>query len=150
MPEDLLSLLQDKLASLGYARRTKEAYELWIHRFFAFHQTSHLSEIKETELNSFLIHLATVEGVSPSSQHQASSALIFLCRHVLGNGKIKASSLNRIPRQDKLPLILCQEDVEKVLRTMSNPSSVVASLLYGSGLRLMEALQTQMQRLGAA
>jgi integron integrase len=141
MSEYLLTLLQQALAKRGYARRTQQAYELWIRRFLAFHRNHHPREIKDTELNAFLVHLTTVEGVSPSSHHQASSALIFLCHHVLGNTKITASSLKRVPRHEQPPLLLSQEEVGRVLGTMPAPSSLVAGLLYGSGLRLMEALQ---------
>lgn len=123
-----------------YARRTAQTYQQWVRRFLRFHGLRHPREMGEAEINAFLTHLATVDQVSASTQNQALSALLFLYRHVLGSDIGSLEGVVRARQSRRVPVVMTVGVVRWVLERMEGIDRLIAQLLYGSGLRLMEAL----------
>jgi len=138
---ELMSQLRAALRSRHYSRRTEQAYCLWVRRFIRFHGVRHPADMAEPEINAFLTHLATVEHVSASTQTQALSALLFLYRHVIGREVGELTGLVRARTSRRLPVVLTRDEVRGVLGALDGDKSLMASLMYGSGLRLMECLR---------
>lgn len=123
------------------SRRTEEAYVRWVVRYVRYHGLRHPESMGEPEIGAFLSHLATDRNLSASSQNQAASALLFLYREVLGQKEMAwLQDVVRAKRPQRLPTVLTAEEVRLVLRELTGPNRLVASLLYGSGLRLLEGL----------
>ena len=137
---ELLTQMRAGLAARHYSRRTEEAYCHWVRRYVRFHRLRHPAELGDPEINAFLTHLAVDQRVSASTQTQALSALLFLYRHVLGRevGDLDLVRAN-VPR--RLPVVLTREEVSRLLAGLEGDPQLVAALLYGSGLRLMETLR---------
>ncbi len=133
----LLDQVRDTLRTLHYSYRTEEAYVDWIRRFILFHDKRHPAEMGAPEIQAFLTHLATERHVSASTQNQALSALPFLYQRVL-HKEIEPIILSRAKRPKRLPTVLTREQVLRSLDQMSGVHKLMAQLLYGSGLRLME------------
>jgi integron integrase len=138
---ELMSQMSAALRSRHYSRRTEQAYCLWVRRFIRFHGVRHPAEMAAPEINAFLTHLAIDEQVSASTQTQALSALLFLYRHVLGREVGQIGDLVRARTPRRLPVVLTQEEVKAVLDALQGDHRLMASLMYGSGLRLMECLR---------
>lgn len=128
-----------------YSLRTEEAYIHWIKRFIYFHGRRHPAEMGEPEITAFLNHLAVKEDVSASTQNQALSALLFLYREVLRKDLKWLEELKRPKRPARLPVVLTRREVEAVLSQLQGTKWLMASLLYGSGLRLMECLRLRVK-----
>lgn len=141
----LLDLLREALRSRHYSRRTEQTYCLWVKRFIHFHSLRHPNEMAEPEVNAFLTHLAINRKVSASTQNQALCALLFLYRHVLGREIGDLGDVIRARKPKRLPVVMTREEVQAVLGRMSGDKWLVASLMYGAGLRLMEALRLRLQ-----
>ena len=126
------------------SRATEKAYVSWIRRYIFFHGKRHPEELAEDEVTAFLTDLATRRKVSESTQNQALCALIFLYRHVLDRelGRLPAV---RARRKRKLPVVLSREEVSDLLIKLDGPYRLIATLLYGSGLRLMECLRLRVK-----
>ncbi len=130
-----------------YSRRTEKAYWGWIRRFVLFHGRRHPEEMAEVEVTAFLSHLATDRGVSASTQNQALSALLFLYREVLGRELPWLDDIVRAKRPQRLPTVLTPREVRALLDQLDGLPWLVASLLYGSGLRLLEGLRLRVKDL---
>lgn len=136
----LIDELRSALRARHYSRRTEEAYCLWVRRYVRFHRLRHPADMAEPEITAFLTHLATQDTVSASTQTQALSALLFLYRHVLRRPVGDLGDLPRAVVPRRLPVVLTREEARAVLDLLHGDRRLVASLLYGSGLRLMECL----------
>jgi integron integrase len=136
-----LDQLRTALRARHYSRRTEEAYSLWVRRYVRFHGLRHPSEMNEPEINAFLTHLAVEEHVSAATQTQALSALLFLYRHVLGRKMGELGDLVRANQPRRLPVVLTRSEVKSLLAELGGDKWLMASLMYGSGLRLMECLR---------
>jgi integron integrase len=123
-----------------YSPRTAAAYVGWIKRYVRFHDLRHPAELDGDDVARFLSHLATDRDVSPSTQRQASSAILFLYRDVLGIELSVPDAIARPPRPPRVPTVLSRGEVRAVLDEMTGVKAVVVGLMYGAGLRLMEAL----------
>lgn len=143
----LLHRLRSELRALHYSPRTEQAYLLWTRRFVRFHGMRHPSSMGEREVNRFLTHLAVERHVSPSTQTQALSAIIFLYRNVLGRQLGDLGSLVRARKQRRLPVVLSREEVRTVLGHLTGDTWLMASLMYGSGLRVSECLTLRVHHL---
>ena len=143
----LITQMQLALRARHYSRRTERAYCMWARRCIRFHWLRHPAEMAEPEINAFVTHLAVHEKVSASTQTQALSALLFLYRHVLGH-EVGELDLVRANRPRRLPVVLTREEVRRLLGGLEGEPRLVASLLYGSGLRLMEGLRLRVCDLG--
>ena len=127
------------------SRRTEEAYLDWIRRFILFHQKRHPEAMGASEVVTFLSHLAEQLGVAASTQNQALSALLFLYRIVLGRELEGLDAAARARRPQRLPVVLSREEVRALLAALSPPHRLIATLLYGGGLRLLEALRLRIK-----
>lgn len=134
---ELMSQMHSALRSRHYSRRTEQAYCLWVRRFIRFHGIRHPAHMAEPEVNAFLTHLAVDEHVSASTQTQALSALLFLYRHVIGREVGELTDLVRARKPKRLPAVLTRDEVKAVLGELDGDKRLMASLMYGAGLRLM-------------
>lgn len=128
-----------------YSRRTEEVYVAWVRRFVLFHGKRHPAEMGGGEVTAFLSHLANASRVSSSTQNQASSALLFLYREVLGREIEAPRGVLRAKRAFRRPVVLTRDEVRLLLRRMSGSKRLVATLLYGAGLRLLEGLRLRVK-----
>src|SRR5438552_567547 len=146
-PRRLVDRVRDVMRLKHYSRRTERTYWDWIERFIRFHGMRHPSEMAEAEVGAFLTHLARDGNVAASTQNQALSALLFLYKEVL---KQKIGSLEGVERAKKpmrLPVVLTREEVHKLFAHLHGTTRLMAGLLYGSGLRLMECLRLRVKDL---
>ncbi len=125
--------------------RTERVYVAWIRRFIRYHGLRHPKELGEVEVAAFLNHLAAERGVAPSTQTQALCALLFLYGQVLERPLGRLQQLSWAQSRARLPVVLTPEEVEAVLRELKGVPWLVAMLLYGSGLRLLECLQLRIK-----
>jgi site-specific recombinase XerD len=137
----LLDRLAEALRSRHYSPRTEQTYRHWVKRYIFFHNVRHPAEMAEPEINTFLTHLAAKKQVSASTQNQALSALLFLYRHVLGRPIGDLGEVVRARRPTRLPVVLTRAEVKAVLGHLTGDKWLMASLMYGAGLRLMECLR---------
>ncbi|MDZ7749606.1 MAG: integron integrase [Halofilum sp. (in: g-proteobacteria)] len=133
-----------------YSIRTEHAYLDWIRRFILFHGKRHPRDMGEPEVAAFLTHLAVERRVAPATQNQALNALVFLYRRVLERPLGDLEGLVRAARPAKLPVVLTQAEVGRVLAGLSGTAWLVACLQYGSGLRLMESVRLRVKDLDFA
>ncbi len=128
-----------------YSLRTEEAYVSWVRRYVLFHHKRHPLEMGEVEINQFLQHLAVRRRVSASTQGQALSALLFLYKHVLEKPLPRIDEVVRARRPRRLPTVLSREEVRAVLGRMEGTVQLVALLLYGTGMRILECLRLRIK-----
>lgn len=143
----LLDLVRRALRTRHYSPRTEAAYVGWIRRFVRFHGLRHPAELGGAEVTAFLSNLAVEGVVSSSTQTQALSALLFLYREVLEQDLGWLSDLVRARRSVRLPVVLTRAELRAVLGELAGVPRLIASLLYGSGLRLLEALEMRIKDL---
>lgn len=143
----LLDQVRDCLRVKHYSYRTEQAYIDWIKRFIVFHDKRHPLEMGALEVAAFLTHLAVERTVAASTQNQALAALIFLYRDVLLQPLNAIEGIEHAKRPEKLPIVLTRGEVSALLDHLQGTSWLVASLLYGAGLRLMEALRLRVKDL---
>ena len=133
-----------------YSPRTEESYIYWIKRFIFFHGKRHPSSMGADEVNAFLTHLAVDDKVSAPTQNQALCALLFLYRNVLEDPLPWLDEVVRARRSIHIPVVLTPSEVKAVLDELSGSSRLVVQLLYGSGLRLLEALRLRVKDINFA
>lgn len=143
----LLDQVRDLIRLKHYSIRTEQAYLGWIRRFILFHHKRHPKEMGKTEIEAFLTHLAVQKNVAASTQNQAMNAILFLYRHVLKQDLGWLEDVTRATRPARLPVVLTVPEVQSVLARLDGQHWVMASLLYGSGLRLMECLRLRVKDL---
>ena len=141
----LLDQLREALRSRHYSRRTEQTYCHWVRRFIFFQNVRHPAQMAEPEINAFLTHLAVKQKVSASTQNQALSALLFLYRHVIGREVGDLGEVIRARKPKRLPVVMTQEEVKAVLGQLTGDKWLMAGLMYGAGLRLMECLRLRVQ-----
>jgi len=144
-PPSLLNQLSVAIRTRHYSRRTEEAYTAWVRRFVLFNGRRHPNDLGAPEVRSFLSSLATREQVSAATQNQARAAIVFLYRDVLRLPLDALDGVVAAKRPRRLPSVLDRQEVHRVLGEMSGVPQLVASLLYGGGLRLLEALQLRVK-----
>ncbi|MEM7130450.1 MAG: integron integrase [Chloroflexota bacterium] len=142
----LLNQVRDALRRRNYSIRTEKAYIDWIKRFIFFYNKRHPKEMGLTEIETFLIHLAVERHVAASTQNQARSALLFLYTQVL---KIPLGKLEVIvaKKPQRLPVVMTRQEVSTVLQLLSGTHQLLAKILYGCGLRLIECVRLRVQDL---
>ena len=145
MSDRLFPRIHAALRLRHYSRRTEETYTYWIRRFIFFHGKKHPSAMGADDVNAFLSHLAVVEHVSSTTQNQALSSILFLYRVVLDEPLPWLSDLVRPARTERVPTVLTPDEARSILDQMSGVSRLVAQLLYGSGVRLLEALRLRVK-----
>ena len=137
--------LRVALQARHYSKRTEQAYGHWVARFLHFHQGRQPAEMAEPEINAFLTHLAVKEKVSASTQNQALAALLFLYRQVIGRNVGDLGEVIRARKPERLPVVMTREEVKVVLGNLTGEKWLIAAILYGAGLRLMECLRLRVQ-----
>src|SRR5215216_7853890 len=137
----LLDRVREVLRRKHYSIRTEEAYLGWIKRFILFHDKRHPQELGLPEVDAFLTDLAVRQGVAASTQNQALSALLFLYAEVLQQPLDGPLQSVRAKQPERLPTVLTRDEVIRVLDALSGGHRLMAQLLYGSGLRLMECVR---------
>ncbi len=140
-----LDRLREALRARHYSPRTEQSYRHWVKRFIFFHHVRHPAEMAEPQINAFLTHLAVKEKVSASTQNQALSALLFLYRHVLGRQIGDLGDVIRARRPKRLPVLLTRSEVKAVLGNLTGDKWLMATLMYGAGLRVLECLRLRVQ-----
>ena len=143
----LLDQVRGKIRLKHYSIRTEQAYVDWIKRFVLHFDKRHPSEMGAREVEAFLTHLAVQGRVAASTQNQAKSALLFLYREVLERDLPWLEDVERAKAPKRLPLVLTQDEAQTVLSRLKGTHWLVAGLLYGSGLRIMEALRLRVKDL---
>ncbi len=141
----LLDQVRDVIRRKHYSYRTEEAYVFWIKRFVFFHQKRHPRELGNAEVTAFLNELARGRGVAASTQNQALSALVFLYKEVLQQPLAWLDDLERVKRPARLPTVLTAAEVRRLLAQMTGTKWLIASLIYGAGLRLRECLNLRVK-----
>lgn len=141
MPEGrgLFEVAREKIRTRHLALRTEQAYLHWMRRYVKFHARRHPREMGRVEVEAFLSHLAVDAKVAAPTQNQALQALLFLYRQVLDIELPWLDNVTRASRPKRIPVVLSRAEVRAVLAELEGTCWLIASLLYGSGLRLMEA-----------
>ncbi len=139
--------MRHAIAIHQYSRRTEEAYISWIRRYVVFHGKRHPSTLGATEITAFLSDLAVRGRVTASTQNQALSALLFLYRAVLGQDVAGLDDIVRAKRSARVPTVLSRGEVAAVLARLQGTPWLMASLMYGSGLRLLECARLRVKDL---
>ena len=141
---ELLAQVKNKIRLLHYSYRTEEAYLKWIQKFFQFNSAKNPYNLAEKEISQFLTHLAVKENVAAATQNQALSAILFLYKIVLPKELGKIENI-RAKKPRRVPVVLTKNEITRIFRHLSGTQKLIAGLMYGSGLRLMEALRIRVK-----
>jgi len=141
----LLDLVRDVIRRKHYSIRTEQAYVDWIKRFIVYHNKRHPTEMAEEEVAQFLTHLARDLNVAASTQNQALSALLFVYKEVLKQEIGWLEKVERARKPAKLPVVLTRSEVKEIFARLHGTPKLMAGLLYGSGLRLMECVRLRVK-----
>ena len=144
-PPKLLSRLRDHLRTRHYSIRTETAYVDWARRFILFHGKRHPQEMGAAEVEAFLTHLAVDRHVSASTQNQAKAAILYLYKQVLGVELAWLDDVVQAKTPRRLPVVLTAAEVRALLLHMQGTTGLIAQLLYGTGMRLLEALRLRVK-----
>lgn len=144
-PKRLMERVKDVMRLKHYSFRTERTYCDWIERFIRFHGKRHPSEMREREVGEFLTYLAREGNVAASTQNQALSALLFLYQQVLEQDIGWLEEVERAKKPGRLPVVLSREEVGQIFAHLKGTPKLMAGLLYGSGLRLMEAVRLRVK-----
>jgi len=144
-PKKLLDQVKDRIRVKKYSIRTETQYVQWVKRFILYHNKKHPSLMGFEEIEAYLTHLAVEDQVSASTQNQALAALLFLYKEVLRINLPSLSSIVRAKRPQRLPVVLTRHEVRLILNGMSGTYGLMANLLYGTGMRLMECVRLRVK-----
>jgi integrase len=137
--------MRTALAVRHYSPKTAEAYVTWVRRFVVFHGRQHPLSMGGAEVSAFLSHLAVERNVSASTQNQALAALLYLYAEVLRQPLEPLGNLVRAKRPARIPVVMSRAEVKAVLNELDGVWYLMASLLYGSGLRLLECVSLRVK-----
>ncbi len=141
----MLDQVRERLRYKHYSLRTENAYVQWIKRYILFHNKRHPKEMGAREVTAFLSHLAVVGKVAAATQNQALAALLFLYRDVLGVDLPWLAEIERPNRPRRLPVVLNKTEVHRLLNHLDGTHGLMARLLYGTGMRLMECVRLRVK-----
>ena len=141
----LLDQVRDRIRVKHYSIRTETQYVQWVRRFILFQDKKHPRDMGAPEVEAFLTHLAVVGNVAAATQNQALSALLFLYREVLAIDLPWLDNVTRAKRPQRMPVVLTREETHAVLDRMSGVYGLMARLLYGTGMRLMECVRLRVK-----
>jgi integron integrase len=145
--KNLLDQVSEVMRLRHYSIRTESSYIGWIKRFCIFHNMKHPVKMGIPEIEAFLSHLATDKKIGRSTQNQAFNALLFLYKQVLKIPLDQPINALRARRRQRVPVVMTREETRRVLESMSGQMKMMAQLMYGSGLRLMECVRLRVQDL---
>jgi integron integrase len=141
----LLDQVRERIRFRHYSIRTEQAYVDWIKRFIRFHGKRHPATMSAPEVELFLTDLAVHHHVSASTQNQAQSALLFLYKEVLGSELPWLDGVERAKKPIRLPVVLTKEEVFAVLHALPGVHNLIGRLLYGTGMRILEAMRLRVK-----
>ncbi len=141
----LLDQVRDAIRKKHYSIRTEQAYVDWAKRFILFHKKHRPKDLGEKEISQFITHLAADRRVASSTQNQALNAIVFLYKRVLNIELGDFGHMERAKKPEKLPTVMSRTEVNKVLSSMIGINQLMAKLLYGCGLRLMECVRLRVK-----
>ena len=144
-PQRLLAQVRERIRYLHYSLRTEQAYVHWVRAFVRFHGLRHPKSMGQPEVEAFLSWLSSQRQVSVSTHRQALSALLFLYQQVFGQSLPWMQSIGRPTRKPRLPVVMAVDEVRAVLALLEGSHAVLARLLYGTGMRMAEALQLRVK-----
>jgi integron integrase len=144
-PPKLLDQVRDKLRVKHYSIRTEQVYSDWIKRYILFHGKRHPNELGAQDIEAFLTHLAVAGRVAAATQNQAKSAILFLYREVLDIQLPWLDNVTQAKAPKRLPVVLTVSEVQSLLSRLKGTHALIASLLYGGGMRLMEAVRLRVK-----
>ncbi len=148
MPKSkLLSDLRTEIRRRSYSYRTEQAYTKWVVRYVKFHNLTHPKQLNEKNVVAYLNHLANERNVASSTQNQALCAIIFLYKHVLNIQLEEFKEFKRAKKYNPLPVVLTEQEVKRVLSYTEGVTGLILRLMYGSGLRISEALRIRIKDL---
>ena len=142
---EFLDQVRNAIRVKHYSLRTEQSYIYWVRKFIFFNKKCHPKDMGEQEVSAYLTYLAVNRKVSASTQNQALCALVFMYKHVLKNKLGDLNNVARAKRPRKLPVVLTKEEVRLILNRLEGNKALMAKLLYGSGLRLMECLRLRIK-----
>ena len=146
MPKSMfLNMIKDEMYQLRYSKRSIEAYLKWISSYIHFHQKKHPNLMHDKEVEAFLSHLVLELDVAASTQKSALNALVFLYRDIIRQPLNFKLSFIKSTRQQKLPIVLTTDEVRNLLAVVNAQYKLAVSILYASGLRLMECMRLRVQ-----
>ena len=143
----LLDQAHDAMRVRHYSLRTEQSYLQWIRRFILFHGKRHPVDMGKAEVSAFLTYLATERMLAASTQNQALAAILFLYRHVLHEDLPWLTDVVRAKRPERLPFVIGRDDVKKVLTMTKGVNRLITQLIYGTGVRVLEALRLRIHDL---
>ena len=141
----LLDEVRNTIRLRHYSLRTEKAYLGWIKRYILFHNKTHPKDMGAEQVRSFLTHLAVRENVAASTQSQALNAIVFLYRDVLDIELGDIGDVVRAKRPQKVPVVLSRVEITRLMRELEGRNLLMAGILYGAGLRLMECLRLRIK-----
>lgn len=141
----LLEQVRNVIRVKHYALNTERAYLPWIKRFILFHKKRHPADMGEREIGEFLTHLAVNRNVAANTQNQALNAIVFLYKEVLKKEVGLISNAQRAKKHKRIPVVFTKEEAKRVIAQLEGTKRLMASLLYGSGLRLKECLRLRVK-----
>ena len=141
----LLDQVRSEIRRRNYSYKTEQSYLNWIIRYIRFHGTQHPNELSEEHVEAFLNDLANNKNVAASTQNQALSALVFLYREILNRNYLNLENLDRAKKPARLPVVLSVPEITLVMDKLDGKPLLIASLLYGGGLRISECLRLRVQ-----
>jgi len=141
----LLDQVRTVIRKKHYSIRTEEAYVAWIRSFIFFHGKRHPKDLGEKEIAQFISYLATTKKVAASTQNQALNSIVFLYKQVLKIELGDFGHMERAKRPQKLPVVMSKQEVSLILNAMSGSYRLMAKILYGCGLRLMECIRLRIK-----
>lgn len=144
-PPRLLDQLRERLRTLNYSIRTEQVYVDWARRFILYHGKRHPRDMGAAEVESFLTHLAVGRQVAAATQNQAKSAILFLYREILGIELPWLKEVVSAKMSRRLPVVLTEREVRELLLQLSGVNGLMAALLYGTGMRLLEGLRLRVK-----
>ncbi|KPM74612.1 integron integrase [Pseudoalteromonas sp. UCD-33C] len=140
-----LNYIADYMLTRQYSLRTINAYLGWIAKFIHFHNKRHPSSMGDAEVKAFLDHIVLKRNMSPRTQSAALNALAFLYKHIVKNELSLNLNFARSNRQPKLPVVMTPDEVKQLMSHLSKRYYLITGLMYGSGLRVMEAVQLRVK-----
>lgn len=143
--KELLDQVRDRIRTKQYSYKTEQAYLNWIRRYILFHDNQHPKALTSEDLETYLSFLAVEKNVAASTQNQALSAILFLYNEVLDIPLDTDLQFIGAKRPKRLPVVLSKDEVQQVLARMTGTTKIIAQLLYGSGLRISEAIRLRVQ-----
>lgn len=141
----LLDQVRERIRYLHYSHATEKAYLFWLRYFIRWSGLRHPRDMGKLEVEAFLTMLATARQVSPSTHKQALSAILFLYREVLGQELPWLGEIGRPPPRKRIPTVLTKEEIASIFALMEGQEKLLAQLLYGTGMRLMEGLSLRVK-----